>query len=38
VLEPDSRQGSLAPLIAAAICAVFGGVMLAVFVMVGFGG
>ncbi len=38
VLEPDSRQGSLAPLIAAAICAVIGGVMLAVFVMVGFGG
>jgi hypothetical protein len=38
VLEPDSRQGSLAPLIAAAVCAVFGGVMLAVFVMVGFGG
>jgi len=38
VLEPDSRQGSLAPLIAAAICAVFGGVMLAVFIMVGFGG
>ena len=38
VLEPDSRQGSLAPLIAAAICAVFGGVMLTVFVMVGFGG
>jgi Protein of unknown function (DUF3592) len=38
VLEPDSRQGSLAPLIAAAVCAVFGGVMLAVFVFVGFGG
>ena len=38
VLEPDNRQGSLAPLIVAAICAVFGGVMLAVFVMVGFGG
>ena len=38
VLEPDNRQGSLAPLIVAAICAVFGGVMLAVFVLVGFGG
>ena len=38
VLEPDNRQGSLTPLIAAAICAVFGGGMLAVFVMVGFGG
>jgi hypothetical protein len=37
VLEPDNRQGLLAPLIAA-ICAVFGGVMLAVFVMVSFGG
>jgi hypothetical protein len=38
VLEPDDRQGSLAPLIAAAICAVFGGVLLTVFVKVGFGG
>ena len=38
MLEPDNRQGLLAPLIAAAICAVFGGVMLAVFIMVGFGG
>ena len=38
VLEPDNRQGSLAPLIGAAICAVFGGVMLTVFVKVGFGG
>jgi hypothetical protein len=37
VLEPDNRQGSLTPLIAAAICAVVGGVMLAVFVSVGFG-
>jgi hypothetical protein len=37
-MEPDSRQGSLAPLIAAAICAVFGGVILAVFAVVGFGG
>jgi hypothetical protein len=36
VLEPDGRQGSLAPLIAAAICAVFGGVFLAVFTKVGF--
>jgi hypothetical protein len=38
VLEPDDRQGSLAPLIGATICAVFGGVMLTVFVKVGFGG
>jgi hypothetical protein len=38
VLEPDNRQGSLAPLIAAAICAIFGGVMLTMFVKVGFGG
>jgi len=38
VLEPDNRRGSLAPLIAAAICAVFGGIMLTVFVKVGFGG
>jgi hypothetical protein len=36
VLEPDSRQGSLAPLIAAAICAVVGGIFLAVFIKVGF--
>jgi Protein of unknown function (DUF3592) len=36
VLEPDSRQGSLAPLIAAAICTVFGGIFLAVFIKVGF--
>ena len=37
VLEPDSRQGSLAPLIFAAISAVAGGGMLAFFVKVGFG-
>lgn len=36
VLEPDSRQGSLAPLILAAICAVIGGGLLAFFVKVGF--
>ena len=36
VLEPDSRQGSLAPLILAAICAVVGGVPLAFFLKVGF--
>jgi Protein of unknown function (DUF3592) len=36
VLEPDSRRGSLAPLIAAAICTVVGGILLAVFVKVGF--
>jgi len=38
MLEVGNRQGSPAPLTAAATCAVFGGVMLAVFVMVGFGG
>jgi hypothetical protein len=38
VLEPDNRQGSLAPLIVAAICVVFGGIMLLVFVKAGFGG
>jgi hypothetical protein len=37
VLEPDSRQGSLAPLIFAAISALAGGVILAFFVKVGFG-
>lgn len=37
VLEPDSRQGSLAPLVFAAICAVAGGAFLAFFVKVGFG-
>ena len=37
VLEPDNRQGSLAPLIFAAISAVIGGAMLAFFVKVGFG-
>jgi hypothetical protein len=36
VLEPDNRQGSLAPLILAAICAVIGGAMLAFFIKVGF--
>lgn len=36
VLEPDSRQGSLAPLILAAICAVVGGTLLAFFINVGF--
>lgn len=36
VLEPDNRQGSMAPLIAAAICAVAGGVFLAFFIKVGF--
>jgi hypothetical protein len=36
VLEPDSRQGSLAPIILAAICAVTGGAVLAFFIQVGF--
>lgn len=36
VLEPDSRQGSLAPLIVAAICAVVGGLFLAFLIEVGF--
>lgn len=36
VLEPDNRQGSLAPLILAAICAVVGGAFLAFFIKVGF--
>ena len=36
VLEPGNRQGSLAPLILAAICAVVGGALLAFFTMVGF--
>ena len=36
VLEPDSRQGSLAPLIVAAICAVIGGLFLAFLIEVGF--
>jgi Protein of unknown function (DUF3592) len=36
VLEPDSRQGSLAPLIVAAICAVTGGLFLAFLIEVGF--
>jgi hypothetical protein len=38
VLEPDSRRGSLAPLIFGTIAAVVGGGMLAFFVKVGFGG
>jgi len=37
VLEPGSRQGSAAPLVFSAISAVAGGVMLALFVMIGFG-
>ena len=36
VLEPDNRQGSLAPLILAAVCAVIGGAILAFFIRVGF--
>jgi hypothetical protein len=36
VLEPDNRQGSLAPLIFAAVCAVVGGAFLAFFIKVGF--
>jgi hypothetical protein len=36
VLDPDNRQGSLAPLIAAAICAVIGGLFLAFLIEVGF--
>jgi hypothetical protein len=36
VLEPDNRQGSLAPLIVAAICAVLGGLFLAFLIKVGF--
>ena len=36
VLEPDNRQGSLAPLIAAIICAVIGGLFLAFLIEVGF--
>jgi Protein of unknown function (DUF3592) len=37
VLEPDSRQGSMAPLIFGAISAVAGAVILAFFIKVGFG-
>jgi uncharacterized integral membrane protein len=37
VLEPDNRQGSLAPLILAAIAAVVGGVILAFFIKIGLG-
>jgi Protein of unknown function (DUF3592) len=36
VLEPDNRQGSLTPLIIAAICAVLGGLFLTVLIKVGF--
>jgi len=36
VLEPGNRQGSLAPLIIAAICTVIGGALLAFFVTIGF--
>ncbi|MGZ3351951.1 MAG: DUF3592 domain-containing protein [Xanthobacteraceae bacterium] len=36
VLEPDNRQGSLAPLVVAAICTVAGGAFLAFFIRVGF--
>jgi hypothetical protein len=36
VLEPDNRQGSLAPLIFAAICAVIGGVFLMFLIKAGF--
>jgi hypothetical protein len=38
VLDPNGRQGSVAPLIFGAISAVAGGIMLAFFVKVGFGG
>jgi len=37
VLDPESRQGSMAPLIFATISAVVGGVILAFFIKVGFG-
>ena len=36
VLEPDNRQGSLAPLVFAAICAVLGGLFLTFLIKVGF--
>jgi hypothetical protein len=36
VLEPDSRAGSSAPLILAALCAVVGGILSAFFIVVGF--
>lgn len=36
MLEPDNRQGSLAPLVVAAICTAAGGAFLAFFVKVGF--
>ena len=37
VLEPDNRQGSLAPLIFGAVSAVVGGAILVFFIEVGFG-
>ena len=37
VLEPESREGSLMPLIVAAICAVLGGAFLAFLIKIGFG-
>lgn len=37
VLEPDNRQGSMAPLVFAAISAVAGSALLAFFIKVGFG-
>lgn len=37
VLEPNNRQGSMAPLVFGTICAVVGAVMLAFFISVGFG-
>jgi len=36
VLEPESRAGSSAPLVLAAICTVVGGILSAFFIMVGF--
>ncbi|QAU46411.1 DUF3592 domain-containing protein [Bradyrhizobium guangzhouense] len=36
VLEPDRREGSSAPLVLAAICAVIGGIFSAFFILVGF--
>jgi high-affinity Fe2+/Pb2+ permease len=37
VLEPNNRQGSMAPLVFGTICAVVGAVVLAFFINVGFG-
>ena len=36
VLEPERREGSSAPLVLAAICAVVGGILSAFFILVGF--